>query len=136
MMEPPDVVLSKLEVTPVIAKVVEVELTRSELPRSVVEPRRLEATELKAPEMVEEPEAKSVPKVAPPTALSCPAMVEDDVTERRLVVAEMVLIPVNCEVEDAWIPLVKLMIVEVELTPTPKLLPGVNGKPKIFDDVR
>src|SRR5579872_5075842 len=67
------------------------------------------------------------PSVAPPTALSWPAMVEEDVTERSEVVAESVLMPVNWEVVEAWIPFVKSIVVEVAFTPTPKLVVGVNG---------
>lgn len=56
----------------VMAKEVEVELVRSELPKSVVEPKRFEAVELNAPVTVEEPviaKADVVPLVnenAPP----------------------------------------------------------------------
>ena len=71
------------------------------------------------------PEKLAVPKVAPPTALNCPAMVEDEVTVRSVVDAEMVEISENLEVEEAKMPAVKLMMVEVELTPTPKFVPGV-----------
>ena len=53
-----------------------------------------------------------------PEMLVVEALVVDEVS------AEMVL---KYEVEEAWIPAVKLMIVDVLFTATPKLVPGVNG---------
>ena len=53
-----------------------------------------------------------------------------------LVLLELVKSAVTkCEVEEAKIPLVKLMMLVVELTPTPKLVPGVYGNAKILDEV-
>ena len=45
--------------------------------------------------------------------------------ESVVVVAEMVEMPAKREVDEAKIPSVKLMMVEVELTAVPKLVPGV-----------
>jgi hypothetical protein len=56
--------------------------------------------------------------------------------ESEVVVAEIVEIPAKLLVDEAKRPLVKLIIVEVEFTPTPKLVPGVNGNAKIFAEVR
>ena len=70
------------------------------------------------------------PNVAPPTALSWPAMVEEPVTERTEVVALKVEMPAKCEVEDALMELVKRMAVEVEFALRPKVLaPEVNHAP-------
>ena len=56
MIAPPVVVLRMLsDEIPDMAKLVVVALVKSELPRSVVEPRRFDATELRAPVMVLEP---------------------------------------------------------------------------------
>ena len=71
--------------------------------------------------------AVRVPSVAPPTALNCPAIVLDEVTERSVVVAEMVLIPANCDVDEAKMPLCAQIGVEVAEVLTPKLDAGVNG---------
>ena len=65
MMEPEELVLSSVEVTLAMAKLVVVAKLKSELPRSVVEPRRLEATELKAPPMVVEAVIEREPVVVP-----------------------------------------------------------------------
>ena len=81
---------------PVIARLVVVAKLRSELPRSVVEPRRLEATELKAEEMVVEP-----------------------VIARALPVALVKSMATKCEVEEAKIPLVALRMEEVAAVRTP-----------------
>ena len=68
------------------------------------------------------------PKVAPPTALSWPVMVEEPVTERSEVVAEIAMISEKREVEDAKMPLCAKIGVEVAEVLTPKLVVGVNGK--------
>ena len=73
-------------------------------------------------------DAVRLPKVAPPTALRIPVMVEEPVTERSEVVADIVLMPAKLEVEDAEMPCVKRMRVEVELAERPKvLLPVVQS---------
>ena len=56
----------------VIASEVVVALLKSDEPSKVVEPSRFEATELKAPEMVEEPVVRRVLRVARPEAVSVP----------------------------------------------------------------
>ena len=57
-----------------------------------------------------------LPKSALPPTLSTPPMVEEEVTESTEVVAEIVLMPANWLVDDALIPWVKRIRVEVELT--------------------
>ena len=74
--------------------------------------------------------AVSEPRVAPPTALSWPAIVVEPVTESTLVVALKVEIPAKWLVEEALIELVKRIAVEVELAARPKVeAPGVNHAP-------
>jgi hypothetical protein len=67
------------------------------------------------------------PNVAPPTALSWPAMVEDEVTERSVVDAEMVEISAKRDVDEAKIPLCAKIGVEVADVLVPKFSVGVNG---------
>ena len=71
---PLESVLRSVLGVPVIAKLVVVAKAKSELPRSVVEPRMLEATELKAPLMVDEPVTASADEVAPPVTESLRAV--------------------------------------------------------------
>ena len=59
------------------------------------------------------PEKLAVPNEAPPTALNWPATVEDEVTVRSVVEAEIAEISENLLVEEAKIPLVALMMEEV-----------------------
>lgn len=95
MMEPEEVVLSKDEVTLVMAKEVVVELTRRELPSSVVEPSKFELTELNAPATVEDAETESAEVVAPPLRERLrPEMAPVLEMEKRVVVA-------NEEVDEA-----------------------------------
>jgi hypothetical protein len=57
-------------------------------------------------------------------------MVDEEMLENTVVVAEMVEIPAKREVEEAEIPAVKRMRVEVELAAVAKLeAPGVNQLP-------
>ena len=68
------------------------------------------------------------PKVAPPTAFSCPAMVVEPVESKLVVVAEMVEMPAKREVEEAKRPLCAKSAVEVAEVLTPKFSVGVKGK--------
>ena len=74
-----------------------------------------------------------LPKVAPPTALSWPATVVDEVTVRSVVDAEIATISEKREVDEAKRPLCAKIGVEVAEVFTPKLFVGVNGHAKRFE---
>ena len=65
--------------------------------------RPVVSTEMRAQGVVV-PNPTVLPKIVAPLALNVPEMVEEPVTERSEVVAEIVLIPANWLVDDAEIP--------------------------------
>ena len=70
-----------------------------------------------------------VKETKPPlTALRIPPMVEEEVTERSVVVAEIVEIPAKREVLDAKIPMRAQMAVEVAEVEVPKFVSAVKSK--------
>ena len=85
------------------------------------------AVEVRIPEKVGVP-AKVPPSVPPATALSAPPTVVEEVTVRRVVLAEIVEISEKREVEEAKIPLVALRIEEVAAVTEPKLVLQVKSK--------
>ena len=70
-------------------------------------------------------ESVEVAETNPPIAWSGP--VKFDIA-KVLVVAEIVEMPAKREVVEAKTPWVKLIVVDVEFTPTSKLVPGVKAK--------
>ena len=70
----------------------------------------------------------AAPKVAPPTALSWPAMVLEAVSARDVPVAERKSKSTRCEVEEAVKPLVNCRSVVVAEVLRPYWVPGLKGK--------
>ena len=70
-----------------------------------------------------------VKETKPPlTAFRIPPMVEEEVTERSVVVAEIVEIPAKREVLEAKIPMRAQRAVEVAEVEVPKLVSAVKSK--------
>ncbi len=82
-------------------------------------------------------EIVEAPPTMPPVAFKSPAMVEEPVERKFVVVAEIVLMPANCEVDDAKMPPRAQSGVVVAAVDTPKFGRITNGddSPKLQDCV-